>query len=398
MSEKNYNFCQDLNDHYNSNEIEDNNHIDYVNDTYVLNEIINQCNHINSINNDNVNNDNVNNDNVNNDNVNNDDVNNDNVNDDVNNDDVNNENNLLVKFEKDNDNINSINNENNLLVQFEKDNDNINIKEINGQKFIECDVNFKGVNLLNYEKKQPDKLPNKDIKNLNKQVAKYRIYMCVCGTEEQNFLNASLSIKSFRDNGFKGPIDILTDDIKFKPFGVTNVIYVPKSDISIYSALKLKPFDYLTINKDEILIYVDNTILNLRPLTDIYLTDKIAVCGIFDKKENIKSHKITNAVSFNTSIFAFRPSAKVKNLFTAIWNEYILSRKNKNQFEKPYTHPYIIKNLLINDMVDYSLTQMVLNDINKNQINSTHIFGNFTKESILEKQKILEYLSQTNQT
>jgi hypothetical protein len=122
-------------------------------------------------------------------------------------------------------------------------------------KFIECDVNFKGVNLLNYEKKQPDKLPNKDIKNLNKQVAKYRIYMCVCGTEEQNFLNASLSIKSFRDNGFKGPIDILTDDIKYKPFGVTNIIYVPKSDISIYSALKLKPFDYLTINKDEILIY-----------------------------------------------------------------------------------------------------------------------------------------------
>jgi hypothetical protein len=345
----------------------------------------------NEVNNNEVNNNETNNNETNNNETNNNETNNNEANtNEVNNNEVNNnEVNELVRFEHKNI-IKLENNVDNIIIQPEN-----NAETNNSTRFIECDVTFKGVNLLNYENPTPAKLQNKDIKNLNQQTPKYRIYMCVCGTVEQNFLNASLSIKSFRNNQFTGPIDVLTDDLNYKPCGATNIIYVPKTDISTYSALKLKPFEYLTIKKDEILIYIDPTIVNLRPLKNIYLNDKIAVCGIIGKKENIKSHKIINAVSFNTSILVFRPSIKVKNLFTSIYNEYILSRKNKNQFEKPYTHSYIVKNLLINDMVDYSLTEMVITDINKTQIKPKHIFGNFVKETIQEKEKILEYISQT---
>jgi hypothetical protein len=285
----------------------------------------------------------------------------------------------LVKFENNRQIIDNV-----IIIKNELNNNN--------NLFIDCEDNLKGNNLLKYDAPEPNKLPVTGLKKMNKNKTKYRIYMCVCGTEELTYMNAELSISSFRDNGFKGPIDIITDDPQFKPAGVTNIIYIEKSDMAIYSGFKLKAFDYLPYKKDEVLIYIDNGIINLNKLNDIYLNEKIAVYAIFGKSETFKSHKILNAVSFSTSILIFRPTDKIKKLFTTIWNEYILSRKNKNQFEKPYAHPYIIKYLLINDMVDYSLTPIVLTDINHDKIESRHIFGNFTKESLQEKKKLLEYL------
>lgn len=213
----------------------------------------------------------------------------------------------------------------------------------------------------------------------------------ICAFKSETYLReAEICIKTLRKNGnFTGEINLFTDltpnltDI--------NVVNVDCLDVYTAAAMRLKYFDYVNTDVNDIVLYLDTDIAILKNLPNFeHINDKVHVYGYngelgwskrLQAESSFAGHltndvNITKQYPFCSGILLYRPTNKIKKLFSTVYDHYndqIRSNKVNACWEQPALNLVLCEH----NMYEISLNKYVHEERNKKTIHESVVFNHF---------------------
>lgn len=227
-----------------------------------------------------------------------------------------------------------------------------------------------------------------------------KVYLCAF--KNQHYLEeAKLCITSLRSKGcFTGPIYLFTDmdcDIR-----EAHVIKVECDSVYLSSSFKTRIFEYLGYDDGDIFLYLDTDIIVFKPLpTFETISNKIQVYGYEGRTQEAESFcgfivsdtDYITKPAINTGILLFRPSAEVKYVFDAAYDLYCKLIK-EDKVNLCWEQPALCYEMIKNDMMEISLTDLVYENRTGKNILDTMVFNHFCGLRGIHRQSIMiEFLN-----
>lgn len=225
-----------------------------------------------------------------------------------------------------------------------------------------------------------------------------------CAFNKQNYIDeAIVSITSLRERGrFFGNVSLITNlniDKNVKQNLNLDVIFTEEFNSTELSAgARLKIFDLIKFNENEIIMYLDTDIVLLKNLPDFSnITNKFYVYGYPHRTQKDKSFaglltteiNILKQQSINTGILIFRNNILNRNVLKNSWNKYYQDIKNNVKISSKWEQPYLCYELCKSGLYEHKLNSIVGEEREKENINSKTVFIHFCTLRGIERVKLM---------
>ena len=226
-----------------------------------------------------------------------------------------------------------------------------------------------------------------------------KIFLCALSSK-RHLDQSILCIKSIRDKGdFTGDIFLFTDQkisnpLQKKYLNNVTIINVACKSITQAASFRLKVFDYISFQKNDIVLYLDTDIVLLKSLPDFTdIDNKLNVYGFdgsygFQKRSQKEEsfagfltddENVINNHPFCSGILLFRASSKIRSLFDQSLDVFIES-ESKGVINPMWEQPALNLIFSKHDMFTISLNKYVFEERTKKsggKINQDTVFNHF---------------------
>jgi len=212
-----------------------------------------------------------------------------------------------------------------------------------------------------------------------------------CAFNKYNYLEeAFISIESLRKIGkFNDKIYLVTNlnvnQQVIKNFDL-HIIYTNKfKSLQLSAGARLKIPELISLEEDEICMYIDTDIVILKELPIFEVKEKFLVYGYPKRTQEDKSfaglltnnQDIINQPSINTGILIFRNSKINRKILLDSWEYYFSDISNNVKISEKWEQPYLCFKLCEYKNYEHTLNEFVGEERYPETINKNTVFNHF---------------------